>query len=326
MPTIKDVAGKAGVSVATVSRVINQRGYLSEATKAAVHKAMKELDYYPNDLARSLHKQRSNILGIIVPSLAHPFFGEVTTHVEYYAYQAGYKLLVCNSLENKEKEQDYITMLKRSQVDGIIVGSHTQRMEDYQSINLPLVSLDRQLAENIPYICSDNYSGGEIATRHLIARGCKKLLHICGNLDVDMLSNRRTNAFVDVCQSAGVEHTVCQISDSAVVNMQSDGEIPDIIKANPDCDGIFATSDVSAAISIRVLGSLGRRVPEDVKVVGFDGSGISYLMAPQITTVQQPMEAIGRYAVECLERQIAGETVPNQMMLPVTLQERTSTN
>lgn len=325
MATIKDVAAKAGVSIATVSRVINQRGYLSEATKAAVHAAMKELDYYPNDLARSLHRQRSHILGVVVPSLAHPFFGEVTTHIEYYAYQHGYKLLVCNSLENQEKEQDYISMLKRSQVDGIIVGSHTQSMEDYQNIRLPLVSLDRQLGENIPYICCDNYSGGEIATRHLISRGCKKLLHICGNLEVDMLSNRRTNAFVDTCKAAGVEHRVCQIADSAVVNMQSDGDLPAIITANPDCDGIFATSDVSAAIALRVLEGLGRHVPMDVRVVGFDGSGISYLTTPQITTVAQPMEAIGRYAVECLLRQISGETVPNQMMLPVSLLERTST-
>lgn len=325
MVTIKDVALKAGVSVASVSRVMNQRGYLSDEIKTAVYQAMKDLDYYPNDLARSLYNQSSHILGVIVPSLDHPFFGEITTHIECFAHQKGYRILVCNSLENKEKEIEYITMLKRSQVDGIVMGSHTQSLDDYRNINLPLITLDRQLSDNIPYVCCDNYSGGEIATRHLIECGCKKLLHISGNLSVDMLSNLRTNAFIDTCEKYKVAYKVCELADYAIIDFRNDRDLSAIIRQNPDCDGLFATSDISAAIAIRVLGSMGRRVPDDVKVVGFDGISTSVLMNPQITTIQQPIEAICRYAVDVLVKKIFGETVPNQMTLPVNLVKRAST-
>lgn len=325
MATIKDVALKAGVSIASVSRVMNQRGYLSDEIKNSVHQAMKDLNYYPNDLARSLYSQRSNILGVIVPSLAHPFFGEIVTYIEYFAHQKGYKILVCNSLENKKKETEYVTMLKRSQVDGIIIGSHTQSLDDYRNINLPLISLDRQLSDNIPYVCCDNYNGGEIATRHLIECGCKKLLHISGNLSVDMLSNRRTNAFIDTCEKYKVVYKVCELADYAIVDFKNDRDLSVIIQQNPDYDGLFATSDISAAIAIRILNSLGRRVPDDVKVVGFDGIATSVLMNPQITTIQQPIEAICQYAVDLLEKMILGETVPNQMTLPVNLIKRDST-
>src|SRR5512136_1608038 len=125
MPTIKDVAQLAGVTVTTVSRVLNNKGYISDQTRKKVGDAMKELDYVPNEMARSLLKQRSSIIGLIVPAVSHPFFGELAMHVEYYAYEMGYKILLCNSHLDSAKERDYIDMLKRHKVDGIIMGSHT---------------------------------------------------------------------------------------------------------------------------------------------------------------------------------------------------------
>src|SRR5690606_7773253 len=136
MPTIRDVAERAGVSVTTVSRVLNNRGYISEATRRKVYQAMKELDYQPNEVARSLFRKRSNIIGLIVPTVEHPFFGELTFQVETYAYSRGYKVLVCNSQLNAAKEQEYIGMLRRNQVDGIIMASHTLEVEEYRRLNL----------------------------------------------------------------------------------------------------------------------------------------------------------------------------------------------
>ena len=119
MPTIKDVAERAGVSVTTVSRVLNNRGYISQATRTKVYQAMEELDYQPNEVARSLFRKRSKIIGLIVPTVAHPFFGELTSYLETYAYSRGYKVLICNSQLDASKEQEYIGMLRRNQVDGI---------------------------------------------------------------------------------------------------------------------------------------------------------------------------------------------------------------
>src|SRR5690606_26731085 len=121
MATIKDVAERVGVSVTTVSRVLNNRGYLSENLKRRVYEAMRELNYQPNELARSLLRKKSNIIGLIIPDITHPFFGEIARYVEYYAYKNKYKILLCNTQLNRSKEQEYLNMLKASQVDGIIM-------------------------------------------------------------------------------------------------------------------------------------------------------------------------------------------------------------
>lgn len=325
MATIKDVAKLAEVSVATVSRVINNRGYLSDTVKEKVAQAMKELDYHPNDLARSLHNQKSYIIGLIVPAVSHPFFGEVAQYVEQYAYENGYKVLICNSLRNSDKEREYIEMLKRSQVDGIVMGSHVQDTEDYQDLRLPVISLDRQLSETMPYICCDNYQGGVLATRHLLDKGCRELLHISGSLEVKMLSNKRTEAFLDICGEAGVKYHTYELPDSAVTHFDEDAFVRTLLEKHPQVDGVFATSDVTAAAVISQATQLGRRVPEDLKVVGFDGSMISRLTTPRITSVKQPVDAIGRYVVEYMIRMMDGEFVPVKTMLPVTLEEAEST-
>lgn len=325
MATIKDVARIAGVSIASVSRVINNRGYLSDEIKKKVSDAMKELDYYPNDLARSLHRQKSNIIGLIVPTVSHPFFGEIARWLEFYAYQQGYKLMICNSLESRDKEQEYIEMLKRSQVDGIVMGSHIQDIDNYKGLGLPVVSLDRQLGESVAYIGCDNYKGGEIATRHLIERGCKKLLHVCGSLKVQMLSNRRTDAFLDVCRESGVPCIAIELPDSSIVDFNEEEFLRKVLLENTNCDGIFATSDITAATIISIAAQIGRNVPRDLKVVGFDGSMISELTSPKLTSVKQPVNDICRYAAEYLIRMMDAESVPIQTILPVSLLERDST-
>ena len=325
LATIKDVARLSGVSVATVSRVLNNRGYLSDGVKQKVSDVMKELNYQPNDLARSLLRQKSNILGLVVPAVSHPFFGEVVRMIEFYAHSQGYKLLICNSLHNRAKEQEYIDMLKRSQVDGIIMGSHLLDVVDYLELGLPICSLDRKLEDNIPYICCDNYHGGTLATRHLIEQGCKKLLHICGSLEVAMLSNRRTDAFLDVCQEAHTEYAICELPDSSITDFNEEEYLCQVLKDNPDCDGVFATSDITAAMVISLAMTMGRTVPDQLKVIGFDGGLISTLTYPKLSSILQPVDAICRYAVEYLIRQMNEETVPNQTILPVTLLERDST-
>lgn len=325
MATIKDVAKCAGVSVATVSRVINRRGYLSDAVIEKVHGAMTTLDYYPNEMARSLHRQKSYILGLIVPSVSHFFFGEIARHVEYHAHQNGYKVLICNSLQDRGKEREYIRMLRSSQVDGVIMGSHLQEIEDYVNLRLPVISLDRRLTPDTAYICCDNYQGGLLATRHLLDCGCRNLIHVSGCLDVDMLANRRTDAFLDACKEAGAAHRCYQLPDSAVIDLDYGGMIGEILRENPDCDGVFATSDVTAALFLQAARKQGRQVPDDLRIVGFDGSLIAALATPQITTVVQPVEEIARYAVDHLLRGIDGKVIPHQTILPVELQVRNST-
>ncbi|AIQ65649.1 HTH-type transcriptional regulator DegA [compost metagenome] len=325
MATIHDVALKAGVSVTTVSRVMNNRGYISETTRSKVYQAMNELNYQPNEIARSLLRKQSNILGLIIPNVSHPFFSQLADRVEYYADMEGYKVLLCNSQMDPSKERDYIEMLKRNRVDGIIMGSHTLEIEEYQNLRSPIVTIDRKIDEEIPCLSSDNYRGGQLAAELLVAKGCRKIAHICGNLDLKMLSNQRTDAFLDVVGRAGVGHLVVQ-TDMNVFNESLYSELlHTLLESNPDIDGIFATSDILAAYALKECIRAGKRVPEDVRIVGYDDVGAARWLTPELTTIRQPIDELGHQAVRLLHRQIEGEQVSFNNVLSVELVERETT-
>ncbi|WP_338552421.1 LacI family DNA-binding transcriptional regulator [Paenibacillus sp. KS-LC4] len=325
MSTIKDIAEKVGVSVTSVSRVLNNRGYISGKLKKRVQEAMDELNYQPNQVARSLILKKSNIIGLIIPDVSHPFFGEVTKHIEYYADKHGYKILLCNSQLNMVKEKEYINMLKASQVDGIIMGSHTMDIKEYTSIKLPMVTLDRQIADTIPYISSDNYKGGELATNLLIKKGCKKIAHISGNLHLNLLATLRHDAFKKVITIKGIEHIILQTDLNGFNYAEYDQLVTKMFLENPDIDGVFASSDIIAAQVLKECHRLGKSVPHDVKIVGYDGIQLGKLLTPAITTIKQPTKEIGKMAVRLIMGQIQGEAVSQENILPIELIERETT-
>ncbi|QJD84056.1 LacI family DNA-binding transcriptional regulator [Cohnella herbarum] len=325
MATIKDIADKVGVTVTSVSRVLNNRGYISETLKKRVQEAMEELNYQPNEVARSLIRKKSNIIGLIIPDVSHPFFGEVTKYIEYYADKNGYKLLLCNSKLNKLKEKEYINMLKGSQVDGIIMGSHTMDTKDYTSIKLPMVTLDRQITDTIPYISSDNYKGGELATNLLIKKGCKKIAHISGNLHLNLLAKLRHDAFKNVITNKGIEHIVLQTELNGFNYDEYEQLVSSMFQEHPDIDGVFASSDIIAAQVLKECYRIGKSVPQDMKIVGYDGIQLGQLITPGITTIKQPTKEIGKMAVRLIIEQIEGQDVLKENILPVKLIERQST-
>ncbi|QSF45299.1 LacI family DNA-binding transcriptional regulator [Paenibacillus tianjinensis] len=325
MATIHDVALKAGVSVTTVSRVLNNRGYISEMTRTKVSGAMEELGYQPNEIARSLLRKQSNLFGLIIPNVSHPFFSQLADRVEYYAYLEGYKVLLCNSQMDPDKERDYIDMLKRNRVDGIIMGSHTLEVEEYRSLNSPIVTIDRKIHNNIPYISSDNYRGGQLAAELLVAKGCRKIAHICGNLELQMLSNQRTDAFLDVTIKHGVERLVVETGLNVFDENKYEKLLGQLLQEHPDIDGIFATSDILGAYAIKESLKAGKRIPEDIRIVGYDDVGASRWVRPELTTIRQPIDALGKMAIKLLRMQMDDELVAFENILPVELIERATT-
>jgi LacI family sucrose operon transcriptional repressor len=325
MPTIRDVAERAGVSVTTVSRVLNNRGYISEATRRKVYKAMEELDYQPNEVARSLFRKRSNIIGLILPTVAHPFFAELTAYVEAYAYARGYKVLICNSQLDASKEQEYIWMLRRNQVDGIIMASHTLEVDEYTKLSLPVVTFERFISDRIPYVTSDNYQGGKLAAELLLGRGCKKIAHMCGSLHLNMLANQRHRAFVDVAEERGVPYFTVETGMNVFEIDRYEELLTDLLAQHPDIDGLFVNSDIMALSAIRVCRKLGKRVPEHVKVIGYDDVAIASLVSPQITSVRQPLAAMSELSVQLIEDLLEGRPVQVENCLPVQLIERETT-
>lgn len=324
MATLKDVAREAGVTVTTVSRVINNRGYISDETREKVYRIMEELDYRPNEIARSLSRKKSNIIGLIIPTVAHPFFSELSFYLEYYAYQNNYKVMFCNSQLDSRKEKEYIGMLRGHQVDGIILGSHTLDVDDYINLDLPIVTLDRKV-KNIPYISSDNYQGGSLATNLLIKKGCKKIVYIGGSLKLNMLANKRYEAFENIARDKNIEHFVVQTNLDGFNIEEYEKLVLELFTEHPDIDGIFASSDLIAATVIKVCQKTDRKVPDDVKVIGYDDVKEASIFVPEITTISQPIKQMGELVIEVLLRQIEEEKVSNSNILGVELIERETT-
>ena len=172
MANIKDVAKLAGVSVTTVSRVLNNKGYISQDTYESVYKAIDQLDYVPNQIARNLFRQKSYYISLIVPDSSHPFWAEITKYIEKKLYKHHYKLFLCNTGDTEDKERDYIKMMRENMVDGIILGTHMLAESEYQNLDLPIVAFDYRVAEEIPTIYSDHNKGGLLAANEIIKNDC----------------------------------------------------------------------------------------------------------------------------------------------------------
>jgi LacI family transcriptional regulator, sucrose operon repressor len=319
-PKIEDVARLAGVSPTTVSRVLNNRGYISNVTREKVQKAMNELNYFPNDVARSLFNKRSNLIGLIVPTTKNPFFGELTFHLENICASQGYKVLLCNSLNKIEKEEKYLEMLLRNQVDGIIVGTHNRGILDYHKQNLAVVAIDRYLSETIPVVSSDNYEGGKIATDLLISKGCKCIILIDGVGELETPAMLRRKAFVDVMEKHDRVPIIYEVPEVFDQKSQQ-AVISKLFQECPEVDGVFATNDLFAASFINEAQKYGKKVPEQIKVVGYDGTETVQTLLPGLTTVKQPIDEIAKTAIEILLKELEGDfsDLPIETRLPVRL-------
>lgn len=325
MATIKDVALKADVTPTTVSRVINNRGYISETTRLKVMDAMKALHYQPNEVARSLSKQRTNTLGVIVPHIVHPYFAKLISHIEEEAAKEKFKILLCCSKEETSKELEYIDMCKSNRVSGIILCSSTVDEKQLSGLNIPLIAVERNIDTGTASISCDNYKGGQLAARHLIDEGCKNILHFSGIIDTNMPADERAEGFINVCEEEHISHLEIQSSEGVYYTMDYHQHIRQALLDNPLVDGIFASSDLIAAQVIQVCHKLGRSIPEQIKLIGFDDVDIATLTTPQITTIHQPIKEMARLCVSYIQKSLNHQEVPVKTVLPVTLITRETT-
>lgn len=319
MATLKDVARESGFTVTTVSRVLNNRGYISEETKQKVNAAMKKLNYQPNEVARSLTKKTTNTIGIIVPHIRHPYFAELISNIENQCYKKGYKILLCNSHEKMEKEKEYLEMCSSNRVAGVILCSGTVSVKEFQGSNIPLITLERYLENGTASVECDNRQGGQIAAKYLIDCGCKKLLHFSGVYENAMPADMRAEGFKEMCEKEGIEHSEVATSAYQYSHLEYHDFIEKVLKEKKDVDGIFASSDLIAAQIIQVCHKLKIDIPGKVRLVGFDDVNISFLTTPQITTIHQPIKEMAENAVNIMLDAAAGKAVPKRTMLPVQL-------
>ncbi|KAA9301256.1 MULTISPECIES: LacI family DNA-binding transcriptional regulator [Aerococcus] len=299
---LTDVAKRAGVSATTVSRVINNYGYLSQKTIDKVHQAMADLNYQPNQLARSLQGKGTQVIGVIMPSVAHPFYGELVDQIEGRLSEQNYRMILCDSADDPAKEKAYLRMLVANQVDGIIAGAHNLGIEEYQTIQAPVVSFDRFLSDRIPIVGSDNYQGGELASRLLVDKGCQKIACLTGSLASDSPTNDRLAAYEDVMVEAGLDqHVYSFLPNQSPLVKRS--EIKRLLSTE-NWEGVFCTDDLTALLVYQEAQALGLTLPKDLKLVGYDGSQFMQGYFPYLTTVVQPLAACAEQLVHLVLDQI----------------------
>lgn len=325
MATIKDVAKEAGLTVTTVSRVLNNRGYISENARQKVEEAMKKLNYQPNEMARSLRK-KSNLIGVIVPHIRHPYFAETISNLEHEAYKEGYRILLCNSQDREEREREYLDICKSNRVAGIIIFSGAVSVSVFDELDIPIIAMERNVETATASVECDNKTGGALAARKLIDSGCKKLLIIGSNKgSIELPADNRVKGFLEVCNQENIPayEISPESSDYAALTYMAMDE--KILKEYPDVDGIFASSDLIAASIIQACDSIGKKIPEDLKLVGFDDILVARFTSPQLTTIHQPIKEMANLAIRLIKDSSEGKLVPKQSVLPVSLVERGTT-
>ena len=315
--TIKDIAKQLGVSVATVSRALRDLPDIHPDTKKLVLDLAKELDYQPNVLATSLVKSKTKTLGLIVPDLGYYFFSTVVKAVEDAAIAAGYSLLIAQTQESFERELTNIQNLSRSQVEGIIISlsretvnfDHLTRL---QRRGIPLVFFDRDSDEiDASKVMVDNEQSAYEAVKHLIENGCKRIAFLAGPKNVSV-SNQRRMGYSRALQEAGIESDPSLIIHSVYFQDSAIAKTHQLMKEANRPDGILVVSDRLAIGVLIALRELNISVPDEVKMVSFNNEPICSLVSPTISSIAQPLEEIGRLAIQLLIDQIEhkGEDIP----------------
>lgn len=324
MISIREVARLAEVSPATVSRVINGTAKVAEEKRKRVEKVIKETGFIPNEVARSLFKKSAHIIGVIIPDIKNPYFNQMAEAIEKEAYKKGYKLTLCNSDNDTEKQKNYIRMLGRMHADGIILLINTEEvLNEICYSEIPIVILDRKIniSNVVTNIHSDNYMGGRISTEHLVECGCTNIVNLRGPQNHSSGRNR-FEGYLDVCK----EHNLTPMYIDCEYDYE-DGllKTTELLEKFPNVDGIIAANDMVAISAYKVLKSKNYKVPEDIQIVGFDNVVISKFFSPEITTVEQPIAMMGKKAVDVLIDHIDGKTIKKEHIFPVNLVKRETT-
>lgn len=325
MAGIKDVAKRANVGVGTVSRMLNGSGYVAEETREKIEIAMRELNYTPNELARNLYHKRTGIIAVLVPNVSNPFFAEFVDYVEAELYEAGFKMMLCNTVKASNAEMEYLDMLNRHIVDGVITGVHSLDVKEYRKIHKPIVALDRYLGEHIPVVAVNHREGGRLAAETLIRNGCKKILHFRGSTEVESPYHERHYEFERIMEKNHIETYSYELEWNRLDSEYYREAMEDVFSKGIEFDGVFAVD----GLAIECMNEAIRRhlkVPGDVKFVAYDGTFITKLVEPKMTAVVQPISGLAKESVSLLKDLIGGKEYSNkQVVLDVQLRKGDTT-
>jgi len=327
MVNIREVAKIAGVSPATVSRVINGTANVSPGKRERVLQAVAQTEFVPNETARTLFKKSARTIGLIIPSIKNPYFTQLASLIDEIANSNGYRLFLCNAGDDLMKERAAIQMLVAMNADGIIIASTNDAVQQYIDLcPIPVVALDSLFPseKTEAYIYCDYYQGGRMAMEHLLECGCRNIVCIQGPQQI-FSAKRRYEGYRDACRERGMTEQVVSCDYDFIAGMAMTEEL---LNTYPDVDGIIACNDIVAISTYKVLHKKGISVPEQIQLIGFDDVYFSRLISPELTTICQPIEAMAQKAADLLihhtDHTAKGET-GREIIFPVSLKIRETT-
>lgn len=328
MSTIRDVAERAGVSITTVSHVLNRTRKVEPATAARVEAAIDELGYRPNALARSMRRGTTHTVGVIIPDIANPFFGDLARSLEDHMFEAGYSAIICNSDGELDKEARYLEVLQSKQVDGLLLVAASQPSERLLKVvqgGTPTIVVDRELGD-LPasQVMVANREGGRLAGQHLLDLGHRQIGIIAGPGGLGT-SARRLEGFTAALTDAGVALPDDRVMRGDFRAVSGRAAVDAWLRTGDLPTAVFAENDLMAIGALSAAHAAGIDVPGDLSVVGFDGIAFGADVTPPLTTVSQSIEDMAAAAIELLFERLRDSTAePREVELPVSLTVRGS--
>ncbi|MBE3580653.1 MAG: LacI family DNA-binding transcriptional regulator [Thermoanaerobacteraceae bacterium] len=328
MPTIYDVAKAAGVSIATVSRVINGYPFVAEKTREKVLQAMRELNYAPNLLAAALMKKNTYTVGLLIPDISNPFFAEITRGAEDTANKFGFNIIICNTDNDPEKESKYVNLLLQKSVDGIIFATSeivNQNIIMLKEKEFPIVLIAREVeGVEVDAVLADNFQGAYEGVKYLISLGHRTIAFIGEPLNIKSTRERQAG-YEKALKEAGLP-----VKDELIITglktLEDSFRVVKAFYPRTRPSAFFAANDVLAIGVLRALKELGVGIPRDVSVLGFDNTIFAAIAEPPLSSVAQPMRQMGKMAMMRLINRIRNrEDVAKKIVLPTKLVLRSST-
>ncbi|EHJ55621.1 hypothetical protein HMPREF9318_01378 [Streptococcus urinalis FB127-CNA-2] len=314
MATIKQVALEAGVSKSTVSRYISQNGYISEEASQKIKKAIEKLNYSPNVLAQSLKTKKNQLVGLLLPDISNPFFPRLARGAEEYLKEKGFRVMLGNIGNQETVEEEYVNVLLQSNAAGIIT-THDFTPK-YPDITIPIVVVDRVDQKTKYGVFSDNKLGGQLAAQTIIEAGSKSILLIKGPLDNAENINQRFEASYAYLKKRQNHLIICESKTFDFEQIQQ--EAKENIRKHPYIDSIIAPSDIHAIAYIHELLSLGKNIPDDVQIIGYDDILMSQFIYPSLSTIHQSSYSMGQKAAELVYKIAMQQPVEEERIkLPV---------
>lgn len=309
--TITDIAKKLGISHSTVSRALNDHPRISSSTKQRVVEMAEEMGYFSNVSIKNFTHGKSNLIGVLIPDLSIPFFAIALQAIQERLFETGYCTILFDNRESAAEEMRALQKCMQYRVDGVIAALTIESVDFslYEKLlkhEVPLVFFDR-VANFIPVpkVIADDYEASLNANRHLLQNGCKCIAHITGTINLNN-SNNRLYGYLDALKEYDIESTEDLVHYYKFEPESIDKFLTKVLKKYPQLDGISTFNDYTANYAIEALKRLGKRVPEDVSVIGFSNEPIATYMQPQLSTVEQVAAQLGKLSVDKMLSVLSG--------------------